>query len=531
LNAPWHTQLADISGEAPAILRDIARGIEKESLRVTGDGMLALTPHPAALGSALTHGSITTDYSESLLEFITPVSNSIEGTLDTLGRIHDFVYRRIDGEYLWSASMPCIVAGDAGIPVARYGPSNVGRMKTVYRLGLGHRYGRMMQAIAGIHYNFSLPQGYWTLARECDGDSGALQDYVTRRYLGLIRNFHRWSWLLIYLLGASPAVCASFLGGRSDHPLQPLDADGSTLHLPHATALRMGDLGYNSSAQQSLRVCYNSLDNYLRTLTDAILEPHPPYAAFRGKRDGEYMQLNDSLLQIENEFYSSIRPKRPSRSDETALTALHERGIEYIEVRCVDVNPFVPLGIDAPTIRFLDSFLLHCLTAESPECDEAEQAVHAANRADVVNRGREPALELRAPRGARRLDDWADELLDSAQAAAELLDRAHGGDSYAQAVALQRAKVRGDEELPSARLLRELREEGIPYSRLALRYSRRWAEEARQRAIDETFELELSRESETSLVRQEEIDAAKGPSFEEHLAAYYDQYRKIRRGL
>ena len=293
----------------------------------------------------------------------------------------------------------------------------------------------------------------------------------------------------------------------------------------------MGDLGYNSSAQQSLRVCYNSLDNYLRTLTDAILEPHPPYAAFRGKRDGEYMQLNDSLLQIENEFYSSIRPKRPSKADETALTALHERGIEYIEVRCVDVNPFVPLGIDAPTIRFLDSFLLHCLTAESPECDEAEQAVHAANRVEVVNRGREPDLELQAPQGARSLKDWAAELLDATQAAAELLDRAHGSNSYAQAVDLQRAKVSGEEELPSARLLRELREGGIPYSRLALKYSRRWAEEARQRAIDETFDAELARESEASRLRQDEMDAAAEPSFEDHLAAYYDQYRKIRRGL
>ena len=531
MSASWLQQLEALSRQQPALLRDIARGIEKEALRVNADGMLAQTPHPTALGSALTHECITTDYSEALLEFITPVSTDISATLKQLEDVHTFAYRHLGDERLWCASMPRIVAGDAGIPVARYGDSCVGRMKTVYRLGLGHRYGRMMQAIAGIHYNFSMPDAYWTAAQEADGDTRAPRDYVTARYLGLIRNFHRWSWLLIYLFGPSPAVCSSFMSGRGEHSLEPMDTESSTLHLPWATALRMGDLGYNSSAQLSLRACYNSLDNYLATLTDAILTPHEAYAAYRGKHDGEYMQLNDSLLQIENEFYSTIRPKRPASSGETALTALHERGIEYVEVRCLDVSPFHGAGVDEETIRFVDSFLVHCLTAESPACDEAEQDRQRENRARVVNRGREAGLELLSAEGPRRLSDWAAELLDSMGASAALLDGVHGVGSYGQALAGQGKKLAGESELPSARILRELREGRLPYSRLALNYSNRWATHFRERHLDDSVAEALTTESEASLARQQALEASDQTSFEDYLAAYYQQYETIRAGL
>ena len=340
------------------LLTNINRGIEKESLRITPEGKLAQTQHPEALGSALTHGAITTDYSEALLEFITPVDADIERSLDRLADIHSFVYQQLDNEILWAASMPCVVSGEDSIPVAQYGSCNVARMKTVYRYGLGHRYGRMMQAIAGIHYNFSMPADYWQQAWVGDGSPGSLRDYITDRYLGLIRNFRRHSWLLIYLYGASPAVCASFLRGRDDHGLLPFDEQGRSLHLPYGTALRMGDLGYNSDAQKSLNVCYNSLENYMQALTQAIMTPHPDYRNYKSGQNGEYEQLNDSLLQIENEFYSPIRPKRVTASGETPLNALVRGGIEYIEVRCVDVSPFSPVGLDASQVRFMDAFLL-----------------------------------------------------------------------------------------------------------------------------------------------------------------------------
>ncbi|MDP1716867.1 MAG: glutamate--cysteine ligase, partial [Burkholderiales bacterium] len=308
------------------------RGIEKESLRVRPDGMLADTPHPAALGSALTHPHITTDFSESQLELITGVHAGIEPCLEELTEIHQVVYRHVGDEMLWCASMPCSLPADDDIPIGQYGRSNVGRAKTVYRHGLAHRYGRRMQTISGIHYNFSLPEAAWPLLQQADAHHGAAQSYQNDAYFSLIRNFRRYSWLLLYLFGASPAVCKTFVAGR-EHALQSLTR--GTLYLPGSTSLRMGPLGYQSEAQAALAVSYNSLESYGRSLYGALTEPYPPYAAI-GIRDGEdYRQLNTTLLQIENEFYGTIRPKRPIRPGERPLHALRERGVEYVEVRCM----------------------------------------------------------------------------------------------------------------------------------------------------------------------------------------------------
>ena len=528
MTSHWHQQLQELIADQPDLLNQLQRGIEKESLRISAEGMLAQTPHPAALGSALTHGAITTDYSEALLEFITPVSTSIETTLSTLADIHTYVYRHLGKERLWAASMPCIVAGDAGIPVAQYGSSNVARMKTVYRLGLGNRYGRTMQTIAGIHYNFSMPESYWQAAWTADGASGKLQDYITGRYLGLIRNFHRWSWLLIYLFGASPAVCASFLRGRGqNHALQAFDGEGNTLYLPYATALRMGGLGYNSAAQRGLKVCYNALDSYVQALKQAIMQPHPEYANYPAGQDGNYQQLNTSLLQIENEFYSTIRPKRIAAPGETPLAALDRAGIEYIEVRCLDVNPFLPEGIDAETIRFLDTFLLYCLTHDSPDCNEREQGFQEANLEAVVNRGREPGLMLETLEGQKPMAALAAGLLDALVPTAAALDASHGGSDYNDALKAQQAKVNDPALTPSARLVDEMRERDVPFFRLCLDYSDRWAGYFRARQLDDATLAELDAESARSHEAQAALERAEQQDFSAHLAAYYGQYAAL----
>lgn len=509
------------------LLRQINRGIEKESLRISAEGRIARTPHPAALGSALTHSSITTDYSEALLEFITPVDTDLEGSLQTLTDIHRYVYGQLGDEILWSASMPCVVAGDDSIPVAEYGSSNVAHMKTVYRYGLGHRYGRAMQVISGIHYNFSMPGDYWEQEWREAGAPGSLQDWITGRYLALIRNFHRYSWLLIYLFGASPALCSSFLRDRDSHGLEKFDPAGKTLYLPHATALRMGDLGYNSAAQHDLQVCYNSLDNYVDALRQGIMQPRPEYSHIPSGQNGDYQQLNDSLLQIENEFYSTIRPKRVTYSGETPLSALRRGGIEYVEVRCIDVSPFSPIGLDATQVRFLDSFLLFCLLSDSPACDESEREHQQANLRAVVNRGREPGLQLASGDGERSLADWASDLLRQIDRVAAALDDAHASSAYRTSVAGQQAKVDDPELTPSARVLREMRERDLPYFRLALDYSRRWAEYFREEPLPPAIQARFEQEREASLAAQREIEASDDISFAQYLERFYAQYQAV----
>jgi glutamate--cysteine ligase len=528
LTTRLHRQLQALADPgARRLLGQIRRGIEKENLRIDADGRLAKTPHPACLGSALTHASITTDYSEALLEFITPASTALGDTLRQLEEIHTFVYGQLGEELLWTASMPCIVSGDEGIPVARYGSSNLGRMKTIYRYGLGHRYGRVMQAIAGIHYNFSMPAAFWEREWRAAARPGALGDYVSARYLGLIRNFRRYSWLLIYLYGASPAVCASFVRGRQGHGLQPFDEGSRSYYLPYGTALRMGDLGYNSSAQKNLNICYNSLENYLETLRAAILTPHPAYRHIPCGQDGEYQQLRASLLQIENEFYSPIRPKRVARPGETALTALRRGGIEYVEVRCVDVSPFSPLGIDAAQIRFLDTFLLYCLLQESPPCGGREQALLAANLEAVVNRGRQPGLTLQSCAGTRPLAEWGGALLGEMQGIAELQDAEAGGGEYAATLGEQMAKLRDPELTPSARILREMREQDQAFFHLAMGYSRRWAEQFRTRALAPALQAAFEAEAQRSIAAQRAMEQANEIGFEQYLRSYFAQYEAL----
>lgn len=511
----------------PAILVGIQRGIEKESLRIDAAGRLSQTPHPQTLGSALTHPSITTDYSEALLEFITPVSTSIDDSLNKLTEVHRYVYSQIGEELLWGASMPCILEGDDSIPVAHYGSSNVATMKQVYREGLGHRYGRLMQTISGIHYNFSMPDAYWDLARERDGSSLSTTDYRTEAYFGMIRNFRRYSWLLVYLFGASPAVCRSFLRDSTDHQLTPFDERGKSLHAAYGTSLRMGDLGYQSNAQKNLSVCYNTLGDYVETLHHAITTPHPEYAATGLTKNGKYCQLNTALLQIENEFYSPIRPKRVTESGEPPLAALLRDGVEYIEVRCIDVNPYHPLGIDTEQIRFLDTFLLFCLLSESPACDEAETERMAENLKAVVNNGRKPGLQLNDGKNARSLPDFGAAIVEQLKPIASMLDTAHGGDDYAVSLARQQHKLDNPAATPSAMVLAEMAEKDIPFFRLAMNYSLEWAEQFRADALPETTQRQYREEAAASLARQIELEEADQGDFESFLRSYYQQYDEL----
>lgn len=509
-----------------ALLNGILRGAEREALRVNADGSLARTPHPSSLGSALTHPQITTDFSESLLEFITPPSHRSEELFEQLDLIQRFVAMQLQDELLWTNSMPCVLGDDDTIPVARYGTANNAIMKTTYRLGLGQRYGRAMQTIAGVHYNFSLPDAFWAWLRTKENAIEDLQDYKDRKYFALIRNFRRYFWLLIYLFGASPASCRSFVKTR-EHDLVPMPHDAHTLHKPWATSLRMGDLGYQSTAQENLYVCYNLKSTYIKTLCSAITTPYPEYQQIGVKNAaGEYLQLNTGILQIENEFYSAIRPKRTAKPGETALMALNNRGVEYIEVRCLDIDPFNPLGINREQAHFLDVFLLWCCMADSPPCDKDEAQVNLKNQKRVVNEGRNPELELIDREGKNiLLLRWAETLLNDMQEVAQVLDASeNAGDLYQQSLTAQHAKVKDSSLTPSARILRELEQQNVSYARYALALSKSHTEELRAEKLPQKIIQHFLKISELSLNKQRKLEEQSQLSFDEYLQNYYRQY-------
>ena len=491
---------------APAALKGIRRGIEKESLRVQPGGALALTPHPAALGSALTHPHITTDFSEAQLELVTGVHHGVEACLEELTQIHQFVYRAIGDEMLWVASMPCGLPSDETIPIGLYGSSNVGRAKSIYRMGLSHRYGRRMQTISGIHYNWSMP------------------GVSNESYFALIRNFRRHSFLLLYLFGASPAVCSSFVAGRQ-HELRVLK--DHTLYMPHGTSLRMGRLGYQSDAQASLTVSYNSLASYGASLQEALTRPYPPYEAI-GIRDaaGDYNQLATSLLQIENEFYGAIRPKRVIFPGERPLHALRERGVEYVEVRCMDLDPFVPVGIGPETMRFLDVFLLHCLLAESPPDTPEEIAALARNQECVAARGREPGLHLERGGSEALLIEWGGQVLEECAPIASSLDAAHGEAKYRNALMAAVAALHDADVVPSARVLRKMSTDfDHSYVRFVLAQSEQTKNTLLRLPFSSDIEARFRGTAQASIEEQQRVEAADTMPFE----IYREKYQATER--
>ncbi|WP_339409055.1 glutamate--cysteine ligase [Pseudomonas sp. EA_35y_Pfl2_R5] len=499
-----------------SLLSQCLHGIERECLRVDSDGQLALTPHPAALGSALTHTQITTDYSESLLEFITPAEPDPAATLADLEQIHRFAYSKLDGEFLWSPSMPCALPDEETIPIARYGSSHIGELKYVYRKGLALRYGKTMQCIAGIHYNFSLPDALWQLQQQAEGDTRSARDYQSARYIALIRNFRRYSWLLMYLFGVSPALHKGFMRGNP-HQLQELDAD--TLYLPYATSLRMSDLGYQSNAQAGLTPCYNDLTSYTDSLRQAVGTPYPPYVEIGAKKDGEWLQLNTHILQIENEYYSNIRPKRVTYSGERPIQALMARGVQYVEVRCLDINPFLPLGIDLTESRFLDAFLLFCALADSPLLESDECHACTDNFLSVVKEGRRPGLQLQRNAQPVALQDWASELLEQILPLAELLDQSHGGDAHCLALQAQQAKVADVSLTPSAQVLAEL-QQGLSFTEFALRQSKLHADYFRSQPLSTEQQAAFESRAAQSIQDQAELEAQEQGDFDSFAAAY-----------
>ena len=500
-----------------SLLEQCLHGIERECLRVTADARLAQTPHPEELGSALTNDQITTDYSESLLEFITPALPDPAQTLASLDKIHRFAYSKLGNEFLWSPSMPCPLPAEEDIPIAYYGTSNIGQLKYVYRKGLALRYGKTMQCIAGIHYNFSLPEVLWPVLMKDEGFVGTERDYQSNAYIALIRNFRRYNWLLMYLFGASPALDAGFLRGRS-HQLEQLDAD--TLYLPYATSLRMSDLGYQSNAQAGLTPCYNNLDSYTDSLRKAVATPYAPYVEIGTHKDGEWVQLNTNILQIENEYYSNIRPKRVTYTGERPIQALVARGVQYVEVRLLDINPFLPVGIDLPEARFLDAFLLYCAFQESPQFDNTTCSDCSSNFMSVVKEGRRPGLQLQRDGQPVDLKEWAAELLEQIAPLAALLDASHGGDAHSKALDEQLAKVKDASLTPSAKVLASMIEHKESFSQFSMRQSLAHAEFFRSEPLSAEDQAAFEEKARSSLVQQTELEQHEVGDFDLFVASY-----------
>ncbi len=510
-----------------AAVAGIGRGIEREALRILAEGKLSEQGHYHQLGSALTHGQITTDYSETLLEFITPVSHSPEQAIGQLQDIQKYTFDKIEGELLWPMSMPCFVNDAEKIPLAQYGSSNIGKMKTVYRQGLKNRYGSMMQVISGIHFNFSFSQEFWQVQQKLhssiDSKALPLDDFISERYFSILRNYKRFCWLIPYLYGSSPAICGSFLQGK-EHKLPFKKSAHGALYLEHATSLRMSDLGYTSSEQSALKICYNNLADYVEGVQQAIKLKSKDFADLGIKVNGEYQQLNDNVLQIENELYAPIRPKRVAKSGEKPSTALGERGVEYIEVRALDVNPFSDTGISIEQVHFLDIFLTYCAFVDNKEFDCSAQKVHESNMDEVVLRGRDPELLLSDTDSEGNVElksvmTWGNELFEQMAQVAKLLDKAYETTRYSDAIIREQAKINDASLTPSAELLSIIKQQCL--SQFALDKAKEYQQQSEARNYQFYNQAFFDDSVHASHQAQADIEASDKLNFDDFLSDYF----------
>lgn len=481
-----------VSSGASTAVEHSLRGLEKESLRVTPEGRIAQTPHPSVLGSALTHDYITTDYSEAQLELITPTFDNLDAPLHFLTMLHRHVYRHLSGEMLWVNSMPCLIEGEERIPIAHYGDSLLGRLKHVYRHGLAHRYGKAMQTISGVHFNYSFTDTFWQRYAE-PGQS--LQVAKNLGYFKILRNFLRVNWWLVLMFGASPAVCNSFFQGR---PHNLMVQDNHTALGLYATSLRMSDLGYQNSRQKDLFICPNSVVEYANSLQQAMRLPDADFERIGLKRDGAYQQLSTHLLQIENEYYGAIRPKRNAASLKRPSTALLEQGVEYLEVRLLDLDPFEPIGVSKEQLQVTELVLLYCLLLPSPPMTPAEFGQARSRLHYVVSQGRDPQATL-------TLGDKTDSVQAHAQAVLTQLDL------VAEAVALpdwgairarMQARIDDFENLPSAKVLNELRHEQTSFFDWAVTQAEKTAKQLDQPIADTQLASQFVQADKISVEKQ-----------------------------
>lgn len=503
-----------------AQLGGMKRGIEKEGLRMSHEGYIATTPHPKKLGSKLTHPFITTDYAESLLELITEPKDTPKEALAMLRELHVLVQHALENdELMWGMSMPCMLSSDdKDIILADYGTSNVGKLKTLYRHGLGIRYGRRMQTIAGLHYNLSFGDALFTAWQKAQADTRPLTEFKNERYLGLVRNFKRLNSLVLYLFGASPTVCACFLKDRQHH-LQSLN--NTTYYLPKATSLRMGKLGYQNSVQDDLDIRYNSLDEYVKGLQQAIHQPNDTFAKLGvDDKDGNPIQINDHILQIENEYYSPIRPKQITKTNEAPSTALAERGIAYVEFRAIDLDPYSDIGIRLSTACFMETLALYCLMSDSPDLMPEEEAVLANNQEKVVNQGREPNLTIELfGAGERPLKEWMQEHLHKMQPFAELLDSFHGGNEYRTAITLMSGKTLHPDFTLSAQVLADTERAGSAWKMgkaLAEQHAQVW----RNQTLSPNRQAYYEMLAEKSVMQQADLETQDTQPFYDFIQQY-----------
>ncbi|CRK85685.1 Glutamate--cysteine ligase [Candidatus Providencia siddallii] len=497
----------------PEILNGIQRGIEREALRITKSGFISDTPHTEELGKALTHKWITTDFTESLLEFITPADNSIKNTLSFLRDLHRHASICLKNDRIWPLSIPCFIENEDKIIIAQYGTSNLGRFKSIYREGLKNRYGALMQTIAGVHYNFSLPIEFWNSKASIDNIKSG-KEQISEGYLHLIRNYYRFGWIISYLFGASPVIWKSFI--KNKNPM--IFLNHKECYLPYATSLRISDFGYTNKSQNNLNITFNNLDSYILSVKKALSKSSSKFKKLGIKRNGKYIQLNTNILQIENELYTPIRPKRVLKNNDFMLEAFLNKGIEYVEVRSLDVNPFSAIGINETQASFIEIFLIWCAIAKTPKISNKEFNRCKQNWNFITTKGRKPDQTINYKNKNKSITNIGKQLFDDLARIAKVLDICYKTNLYQNTCHKLNLMIENPSLTYSSLVLNEILEKGI--NNYGLELSKKYFNQL----INEKYEIITKEQFEKakldSIKKQNIMEQNEKKSFEEYLRTY-----------
>ena len=502
-------------------LADSKVGLEKESLRVDKNGTISYKMHPEILGSSLTNKFITTDYSEALIEIITPPCSSHHEAIKYLENIIAYVYDNLEEEYLWPASMPCIVAGDESIPIAYYGTSNPARMKTTYRRGLGNRYGKIMQVISGIHYNYSFSDKFWKGYAEFKKTEKKLKDFKSEQYFIISRNLLRNGWIIAYLFGCSPAVCKSYLAGKKTS----LDSfDQYTYYGKSATSLRMGDIGYQNNKEEDMgvHVNYNSLNEYVHSLDQAIKKPSKEYEKIGVYEDGYYKQLNANTLQIENEYYSTVRPKADQKHSMRPSKALLEHGVSYIELRSIDNNIFLNSGIDLDQMYFIELLMIYSLIISDKEISENEYAEIKNNLTNVAHNGREKDFKLQLNNKDIPLKKTLDEIMGELRKISNMMYLITHDKKYTDCIKKQEEKLSDRSNLPSNMVIDKMKMKEISFYEFCMENIWKQKKYFTNINIEESIVKKLKDESLMSDERRVYMECNNQETYEDYIEKYFE---------
>ena len=503
-----------------SFLADSKIGLEKESLRVDKNGTISYKMHPEQFGSSLTNRYITTDYSEALIEAITPPCGSHNEALRYLDNIIGFVYKNLDNEYLWPASMPCIIAGDKSIPIAYYGHSNQGRMKTTYRRGLGNRYGRIMQGISGIHFNYSFSDKFWELYSEFKSSDKNIKNFKSQQYFIISRNLLRNGWIIAYLFGCSPAVCKSYLAGKKT----TLDSfDEYTYYEKYATSFRMGDIGYQNNMEENMgvHINYNSLEEYSKSLDEAIKKPSSEYNKIGVKSEGYYKQLNSNILQIENEYYSTIRPKPNLKLTERPSKALLNKGVEYIELRSIDNNIFLNAGIDEDQMYFIELLIIHSLFINENKIYSEEYLEIKNNLINVAHNGKEKNFKLKINNEDILITDVMKKIFMELKEIANMMYVITKDEKYKKSITVQEKKVENQNLLPSNLVINSMINNKMSFYEFCMENIWKQNKYFSNIQADNNIEKILREETKLSLKKKDYLESNNVESFEDYINKYY----------